>query len=286
MLQLKDLYGLAPTGRIAILKGRPQSAGEKGRCVKEVLLRGQILLALENSMTKFNLEKRIPSCFVTKGVLEAIEQYLKVDLLKKHADVNTGDSTYSVSIREAIGTETLDSVDDFTPGIFSDGTEQVKISWDNGYKATRLRISISFDREFALSQLEVDCGASTAKATAKGIADDILSILERHRNYNWLLNPFEFRVVPPVSFLVFIFLGIAATTYSLNAQTPQWYWIFSALIVGWIHVSSAYFRPFISFDTRRQQLFNKVWMYITVGTVGFVLFGTLLPQIRKAFVGF
>jgi hypothetical protein len=82
-------------------------------------------------MTKFSLERRIPTCLVNKVLLSAIERYLTVEMRQKLGDVLGDKITYRISIEEDIGTETLGGVEEYTPSIFPDGTKLIKIDWEN-----------------------------------------------------------------------------------------------------------------------------------------------------------
>ena len=100
-------------------------------------------------MPKFTLERRVPSCLVSKDLMSTIESYLKVEMCQKMGAVLGNEIRYRISIKEKIGSETLASISEYTPTIFSDGTKQVEIRWDNGYQADcLLDIAIDFDSEY------------------------------------------------------------------------------------------------------------------------------------------
>ncbi len=226
---------------------------------------------------------------MTKDLLSAIETYLKVEMPQKLGESIGDEITYRISIKEKIGSETLASVSEYSPSTFSDGTNGIEIEWDNGYRANcRLNIAIDFDGGFnPFSRLKILCTAPMARETAIGIRDAILRLLESHRTYNWIFNPFsEFPIVLVLAgglALVFLFFG-SARIFS-NRQLDL-YLLSGAVFAAWMFISAAYFRLRISFDTRRQRLLNRLWLYFSVGTFGFVFFGTLLPLIRKAILGF
>ena len=194
---------------------------------------------------------------------------------------------YRISIKEKIGTETLASVSEYTPSMFSDGTKEIEIRWDNGYQAAcRLDIAIDFDSDYFLSKLKVECTAPTARETAIGIGDAIMRLLESHRTYTWVFNPFKIPIVTGVAGPLALGLLVFGASRILNNREQGLYLLSGAALVGWISFSAQYFRPFISFATRRQQLLDRLWRYFSLGTFGFVFFGTLLPLVRKAIVGF
>jgi hypothetical protein len=239
-------------------------------------------------MPEFALYRGIPSCLVSKDLLSAIETYLKVEMPQKLGESMGNEITYQIAIKEKIGTETVASVGEYSPSTFSGGTNGIKIEWKNGYRTNcHLNIAIDFDVGFnPVSELKILCTAPMARETAIGIGDAILRLLESHRTYNWIFNPFEFPIVLVLTgglALNFLFVGFARL---VNNRQLGLYLISGAVFAGWMFFSAAYFRPRISFDTRRQRLRNRLWLYFSVGTFGFVFFGTLLPLTRKAILGF
>jgi len=238
-------------------------------------------------MPKFSLERRIPACFVSKDLLSGIEAYLKTEMSVKLGESLGDDIDYKVSIKEGIATETLAGVTDYTPNKFSDGTKEIELRWSNGYRAaTRLEISIDFDREYFLSKLKVECTEPMARETAKGVADAILRLLDSHRTQNWFFNPFKFPVTAILAAPLALGLLMFAILRFAGNREQSFYLLSGAAFMGWIYFSAQYFRPFISFDTRRQQLFDRAWRWFSLGILGFIVFGTLLPFLRKVLVGF
>ncbi|MCL5807479.1 MAG: hypothetical protein M1418_02800 [Deltaproteobacteria bacterium] len=209
-------------------------------------------------MPKFSLERRVPSCLVTKDLLSTIEAYLKVEMCQKIGAVLGNQITYRISIKEKIGTETLASVSEYTPTSFSDGTKEVQIRWDNGYHADcLLDITIYFDSVYYLSKLKVECNAPTARETAVGIGDAILRLLESHRTYNWIFNPFKIPIITLISGMIALVLLFFGSAEILKHQEQGLFFLSGAAFAGWIYFSAQYFRPLISFDTRRQRLLDR-----------------------------
>lgn len=216
-------------------------------------------------MPQFYLYRGVPCCLVTEDLLSAIETYLKVEMPQKLGESMGNEITYRISIKEKIGTETLASVSEYSPSTFSDGTKGIEIEWNNGYQANcHLKIGIDFDgSSVPISQVKVLCAAPMARETAIGIGDAILRLLESHRTYNWIFNPFELpfvSVFAGILALLFLFLGSATI---LSNRELGLYLLSGAVFIGWIFFS-ARFRPRISFDTRRQQLLNRLWLYFSL----------------------
>lgn len=239
-------------------------------------------------MPTFKLDQRIPSCSVTKDLLSEIEAYLNIEMPKKICEALGEQISYNISITEKVGTETLVSISQYTPRIFPDRTKEIEIHWGNGYKATcRLEITIDFrgDRFFS-GRLQVRCTNPSARETAVGIGNNILRLIESHQTYNWVFDPAKQSVVPFFSLILSV--GLVSGSFPIfmkNSKVGLWL-LTAAAFFGWILFSGMYFRPFISFDTRRQQLLNRLWVYFSLGILGFVIYGTFLPLLRKAIVGF
>jgi hypothetical protein len=239
-------------------------------------------------MPTFKLERRLPSCLVTKDLLSAIEAYLNVEMRQKLGEVHGNKIEYRLSIRETIGTEVLASANEYTPNLFSDGTKEIEIRWENGYRAVcHLDIVVEFESShFSSSKLRVTCTAPTARETAVGIGENILRLLESRRTYNWVFNPFEFPIVPFVAFSSAGSLLAGGLGRIFDNQEQALYLLSASAIFGWFFLSSVYFRPFIAFDSRRQRLLDGLWRYFSLGVFGFAIFGTLFPLLRKAILGF
>ena len=238
-------------------------------------------------MSTFSLEGKVPCCLVNKDLLTGIETYLKVEMRQKLGEMLGDKITYGISIREKIGTETLASINEYSPSTFSDGTKEIEIRWDNGYEAScRLSIAIDLDGGFfSMSELKVRCAAPTAREIAIGVGDAILRVLQSYRTYNWIFNPPELPVVSLLAGCLAFFCASSGSARILTNREQGLYLLSGAVFFGWICISGV-FRPRISFDTRRQQLLDRLWRYFSLGTFGFVFFGTLLPLIRKNIFGF
>jgi hypothetical protein len=239
-------------------------------------------------MPRFELNRKVPSCLVTKDLLAAIEAYLKVEMRQKLSGLGT-DADYRISIKENIGTEILASVSEYSPSSLSDKTKEIEIRWENGYEGSwRLVIAINFDgsTDFPMSRLTVECTGPVARETAIGVGDAILRLLESHRTFNWVFHPSGFPVVSYSAGLLALNLLAIGSVAIFRYRQVGFYLLCGAAFVGWIWLSASLFRPHVSFDTRRQRLLDRVWKYLSLGTVGFVVFGTLFPVIRKALVGF
>src|SRR3954454_8990828 len=100
-------------------------------------------------MAKFVRSGTIPCCFVTKSLLADIERYLNVEMRQNLGEALGDEIDYKISIKENIGTETLASINNYSPIVFSDGTKEIEIGWKNGYQANcRMDIAIHLDGSF------------------------------------------------------------------------------------------------------------------------------------------
>lgn len=240
-------------------------------------------------MTKFVRKGKIPSCFVTKSLLADVESYLNVEMRQKLGEKLGDKISYKISIKEKIGTETLGSVSEYSASRFSDGTKEIEIDWHNGYESdVRLNIHIGLDGGFiSLGELRIDCTSPMARETAIGVGDAILRLLNCHRTYNWIFNPTpEFPIVSPAAIgVAAVLIAFGISKINFGGAAPASYFV-CAVLAGWVFVSATFFRPRVSFDTRRRQLLDRIWVYFSLGTFGFVVFGTLLPLVRNTVLGF
>ena len=206
-------------------------------------------------MPKFIYEENIGSCHVSKDLLSEIEEYLLLEMPKQYGTSLGEDTNYRVSISEQIGTETLESIKDYTLSIFPNNIKHIEVEWDNGYSAeTRLDISLRIDsgRLFTLSRIRISCTSPVARETAESIGKTLLRIIETRKTHNWLLNPTREGGLPLIfSLLGFFLIGLAIVLW-INGQIHYVWLIATGAFSPLVQRFRFFFRRYYTFETARQ----------------------------------
>ena len=136
-------------------------------------------------MPDFVIQKRLPSCFVDKGLVKALEDYIRTRVNALPWDPDAPDETehFSVEIVDAVGTETLESVVEHGPGRFFDGTKDITLKYF-GYRPGHLEMTVRFSVDRENSVLRVQYSGEAAREIVVGLVIGIETILMPTRTMN------------------------------------------------------------------------------------------------------
>ncbi len=199
-------------------------------------------------------------------------------------DLPTKDVEYSVKITDNLGTEKLTSIKDYTPALLPNSTESVRLSWKNGYSGTtRVELTIAFHGQAILAGVALGVVGANARELVVAVHDAIDRILEPHLNNHRWYHPFSASeiILPLVAFFLLALFSALRQQYPAASAAMA----ITGFILLWVWISSL-LKPWIAFDTPRQRRKDAVWKWMSLGFLSFVLFGTLLPQLRKILLGF
>jgi hypothetical protein len=238
-------------------------------------------------MSDFKLEKQLPSCDVDKKLLKGIEDYL---LARAKAlagkDILEDNDRFSVEIHDDLGVETVRSVDDIPEGQFLDSTKQIKLHLNLKYGLKRfpLEIDVKFDKDRIFSNLNIYYSGDDARSAVAGLHDGIMRLVMSAKNNNRYFNPPAFlEGVLWVSASVPMFVGSILEKHLANAQSYGY--LIMALMWAYL-IAGKRLRPYTAFDTPVTKRNAKLVEFFIYGLLGFVLFGTVLTDLRKSTLGF
>lgn len=239
-------------------------------------------------MTTFDLEQRLPSCLVSRELLASLENYLLREMPERLGSEAVGEKwEYGLSITDNLGTESLANISGYTPPLFSDSTTVVNLRWSSSWGAPmRLVVAVRFDDRYFLSRLSVTCSALTARETAIGVRDAIFRIIGVHKTNNWVFNPFEVPITGLYAAMIAIVLTFGGGAIIRDRRTYGVALLSVASVAAWVSISAMYLRRYTSFDSRRQRMFDSAWRWFSFGVLGFLVFGTAFPLLRRALLGF
>jgi hypothetical protein len=222
-------------------------------------------------MSEYSLEKRLPSSFVTKELLQEIEHYIKSKCTSLHSESSkTAPPVFRFFIKDAFGSEHMSSVSDYGFSTLPEDTKGVGLSC--GSYNSPLRVSVRFGTDSAFSTTEVQCNGSTAKELAHGVIESILKIVMGHRTRHHLLR-LESWFRQGMTFVLalsgVIVLAKFGRLTSSDVVTVFWL-VYVALVLAFIGLAKLC--PYTMFDTKVNEHRRRwvgiigVWLPTTLAT--------------------
>ena len=235
-------------------------------------------------MPKYFFEKRIPSCFVEKKLLKALENYILQKAKNKFSDREDIHKKYSFIIKDSYGKEEFKSVDDFKLEYFSGDTKEISLKFAE-YYPKYFKISVVFSLNGYSSTLEIEIEDKSCREEANGIYSEIMLMLKSYKNINFIFHIMDFNYF--VGFVMNVFFGalIGISGYGIGIflaskmQTVQVSLFFGIFpIFYWI---SAMFKPYSTFETRKNLAFSYYYRWFNLAFLGFLIFGIFGDFIKK-----
>lgn len=235
-------------------------------------------------MASFELTQKPPAVRVRKALLVQLESYIleqAARITSKTIDELRAD--FKIDIIDALGTETLRSAGEFKGDKFPDSVKEVRVKLGR-WTSLALEVGLDFTKARDASWIRISYTGSDARETVTGLFAGLRRVLETERTYSWLFRP---AFVPD-----FFSLWCAITLLQLLAPAALYvkglFWripfvlltlAMLLFVLGW------FLKPFSSFDSRRQKTFDEIWKWLSLGILGFIVFGTLFPFLRKLISG-
>jgi hypothetical protein len=131
-------------------------------------------------MSTYSIERELPTCVVTKGLLEE----LQARILQYAADIegdNHKSDRYSVLIIDEYGKEELGSIKDYRQDMFPSDTVSISLRYRSTYGSpTDLSMSISFSIFSKFTKIAMSVTCDTARETVLGRVGTLFDIVQRH----------------------------------------------------------------------------------------------------------
>lgn len=235
-------------------------------------------------MTTFNLEKRLPSCAVSKRLIEELETYVKIELAKTLLlDPQKVSNSYQLSITDNFGTETLPSIAVYPLQLFSDTTQVIELGLGI-YSPFSFRLHMTFRQEDYLSKVSLALESDNARERVLTIYQTLDRFVRAHSNRNWLFHP-------PASawgFLSGILFLFWPAAFALLTRDTSWgiaAILIAALVTAYLFVAPK-LKPYTSFESNAQIATQKFADWLVYGFLTFAVFGTLFVLLRRFLLGF
>lgn len=232
----------------------------------------------------FSTEGRPPSCFVDKALIQSLEDYLKQrvrELPEPPDEVTEEANWFVIDVTDKAGTEKMDSIREFGPNRFYDGTSEVGISY-HGYHPDLLEIRIRLRKDRDWSRITVTYTGGAAREFVTGLIDGIQRILSDHKTgHSWLHPPWFVKATFLLVAGIFVPQAIALR-FSLT-PSPSWlsrsFILLAGVLVGYLVLGIC--KPFSMFDTRRNEMLGRVSNWFVAGLAAFILFTIFGDYLRK-----
>lgn len=239
-------------------------------------------------MAHFSSETRLPSCVVTKELIESIEKYLREKFLRLAAsdeDKQLLEEAISISITDSFGTERLNSISEFSLPRFSDDTTRLCIAIRRPFSSSfdSFEVDVQFDVSRMLSRAKADYEGSYSREFITGLLQGIQNCVATTKTKNWLFH------LPPGlegGLWGFALFSPAIATSIFEASSPLTYIpLFAALTLFAYLILAKRLRPYTTFDSNLADRRDKFWNWFVGGFLSFILFSTLLAKFRDALFG-
>lgn len=240
-----------------------------------------ILSSPRLSLTNYSITKRLPSCLVSvnflleieKSLLPQIEEILQ--LPKSSISID-----YSISIDDSLGTHNLKSISELGSTMFIDNTSEVRCGVSR-YSGNRLELSFCFNKQRSYSKLTISVSSHEPRAKVAAIIDLVTRILHPHTLSNHIFHPPEVigYIAPTIiglSIIIALYLPFHFKMVLLGIVT---------LLIFYYLVARPLF-PYSEFDSKIYRTKSHWTSWFVVGILGFLIFGTLFPLLRKLFFGY
>ena len=244
-------------------------------------------------MTNFDLERKLPSCHITRGLLESLEKYIleKKKILETEigSPPSTEDLTFSVT--DNLGTESVGSTQQLHSNRFLDSTSGVRIrfrvSWYE--KDTSLSVSVHFSEDRYRSSVTVISEGDMARELAVGLYESLSKIIETSKTTNWFFHPptVVSGLLSGFLFIVLLVLLEVGTKIEYELGIPRRFLgsiFLTAAGIIYILVGPK-IHPYITFDSPRADRLQSIGSWYKGTLASFLLCGIVLQFVYQMLFG-
>ncbi len=233
-------------------------------------------------MSKYKLDEKIKSCFVSMGMVKEIERYI----IRKAKEA-TGESDdqikkdFKVIIYDSIGEHELSTLEDYHREKFPNDTKKISIKYDS-WGSDNLSIRITFSNKYIWSNLAVEVGGENAKEQALGIKAEIENAINENKNINYIFHG-------KFNFIMFGVFCASSSVIVLSTSLKQIDLVFVAsvlvFVTSLIYYMLEMFVPYCEIETKRNTSLNIGVQWALKGLASVFIFGVIAVYLRKIIFG-
>jgi hypothetical protein len=191
-------------------------------------------------------------------------------------------SKLRTTITDALGTETLSSIDEFSPPLFPDTTTRVRVAYHGRYDSPLpdLQMTVSFHTNRLFNDVDIEYEGVNAREVATGLCEGVLQCVRTSPAHNaWINPPLPWSALISIATgVVFVLVGMLATTLPLGITA-----VLGALLLLMYFFWSVgpKLKPYTVFDSDQANRNARAWDWTIKGLAGFIIFGTAMTLVRE-----
>lgn len=228
-------------------------------------------------MPRFKAQTSIHSCFLDKETLIEIEGYIlsKACALDK-IDREQATDNYTIEIQYSDGEEEIESIDLHSREKFSNDIEKISISYIN-YLGSLNSLKMTFSYNEFFSEIKVIVDDTHPRDVANGIINELTRKYSDNNNLNFLFHgKYGFSKYMILGLISGVFLAplFAKNISYEDTAIPQFISLFILVALTIWHLLSLA-NPYTVFDTKLNEVKQRVVKWVLYGTIGGIVFGGL-----------
>jgi hypothetical protein len=233
-------------------------------------------------MSYFELNRRIPSCYVDKALVQALEDHLRQETARRRAVGAEHDDAgwVSIDITHDTGRQTFRSMSEHVHQSFVDGTHEIAIAC---HAPGGLDVRLQFSTKRQESFVRVRYPEARSRASALALIAGIERIVAQRRTWDSWVYPHVglSGLVDGVALGVIVF---ALYAFSFGSRVPRWTIWASLLLPAYRMIG--FFKPYTAFETPEARTLRTVGNLLTAGLAGLVLVTAIGAYFDIEWLGF
>lgn len=241
-------------------------------------------------MAEFDLERKLPSCQVTRSLLESLEKYIleKKKTLENEIGNLQSKENLTFSVTDNLGTESVGSTQQLRADRFLDSTNDVTVNFRTSWyeKNTSLSVSIRFSDDRYRSRVTVVSESDMARELAVGVYQSLSEIIERSKTMNWFFHPSHLLAL--FLWIVLVSLPTVGARLEYDFGIPHMFLrsvLLDVVVCIYIFLGPRIY-PYTTFNSLRADRLRSFSNLYIAALVTFLLSGVLFPFIYKIFFGY
>jgi hypothetical protein len=233
-------------------------------------------------MPYFELYRRIPSCYVDKGLVQALEDHLRQKTARLRAVGAEYDDAgwISIEITHHAGRQTFRSMSEHARPSFVDGTHEIAITCQ---APSGLEVRLQFSAKRQESFVRIRYPEHASREFLLELIADVERIVAKRRTWDgWLYQDISLSgLVDGVALGVVVF---ALYAFTMGSRVPRWIIWTSLLLPAWRVIG--FLRPYSAFATPEARKLRAVGNLLTAGIATLVLVTAIGAYFDIEWLGF
>lgn len=198
-------------------------------------------------VSEYSLEKTIRSCHVTKELLLQLENYLvNATPAILGMDKKDTESSYSVTITDDLGTETITHISNYVTSMFPNSTSSIALGYNVCFGTESNQVFVKFDKRKMFADIKVRYRSVNAREKATGVYAAICRIIDTQKTINHIFHP-PIIIGALLSIARWMTVGFCLFSFMTKNYTAALLGLLAWLLLGSYWLMSSWLKPYISF---------------------------------------